>query len=77
MTQTLLILLAVTVLVLLLVLILEFKVMMRECQALKIEVAEDYERVMQRLENPESWEDLDMHRWRWKKKENGSSVEIV
>ena len=75
MTQTLLILLVVTVLVLLLVLILEFKVMMRECQVLKTEVAEDYERVMKKLENPESWEDLEIYRW--KKKKNGSSVEIV
>ena len=77
MIQTLLILMLATILIAFLFIVLEIKTMTKECQVLKEEVAEDYERLMRRLESPESWENVDMHKLRQKKKDNGSSVEIV
>ena len=77
MIQTLLILMLATILIAFLFIVLEIKTMTKGCQVLKEEVSEDYERIMRRLESPESWEDVDMHKLRQKKKNDGSSVEIV
>ena len=71
MTQIFMMLILVT-LVLMIVIVVEIKT---TAQVLKPEVAQDYERVMQRLENPKSWEDIDSQIWRMRKrKKNGDSA---